>query len=53
MTGTILLNLLLSVLGVAAFALVARLGAHVAGGRFEAPAPVQRLEIPSELERAA
>jgi hypothetical protein len=54
MTSTIVLNLVLSILGVGAFVLVARLGALVAHGKFDEPGPVRRLEAPSsDLERAA
>ena len=53
MTTTVILNLVLSILAVGALAVLTRLAALVAGGRFEEPALAPKLETPYELERAA
>jgi hypothetical protein len=54
MTTMILLNIVVSVIGIALVAGVMRLGYVIAGQRLELPRPVGELRIESsELERAA
>ncbi|HEY6068789.1 MAG TPA: hypothetical protein VIU81_08820 [Gaiellaceae bacterium] len=55
MISSVLLNLIVSVVGVGLLAMVVRAAYHVAGGQLE-EAPATRtteLETPYELERAA